>query len=73
MAGAFAYDLFKNYKLLEVSDVVTISIGFVAAFFAALIVVRGFLAFVSKRGFTLFAYWRIVIGSLGFIGLLLTA
>ena len=73
MAGAFAYDLFKNYKLLEVNDVVTISIGFVAAFFAALVVVRGFLAFVSRRGFTLFAYWRIIVGSLGFIGLLLTA
>lgn len=73
MAGAFAYDLFKNYKLLEVNDVVTISIGFVAAFFAALVVVRGFLAFVSKRGFTLFAWWRIIVGSLGLVGLLLTA
>ncbi len=72
MAGAFAYDLFKNYKILEFNDVVFISVGFVAAFFAALYVVRGFLAFVSKRGFTPFAWWRIVVGSLGFVGLALT-
>ena len=72
MAGAFAYDLFKNYKILEFNDVVTISVGFVAAFFAALYVVRGFLAFVSRRGFTMFAWWRIALGSVGFVGLVLT-
>jgi undecaprenyl-diphosphatase len=72
MAGAFGYDLYKNYKILEFNDVVIISVGFVAAFFAALFVVRGFLAFVSRRGFTPFAWWRIVIGTLGFIGLSLT-
>jgi len=72
MAGAFAYDLYKNYKILEFQDVVTIGVGFVAAFFAALVVVRGFLAFVSRRGFRPFAWWRIVVGSVGFVGLMLT-
>jgi len=51
---------------------VTIGVGFVAAFFAALVVVRGFLAFVSRRGFRPFAWWRIVVGSVGFVGLMLT-
>lgn len=69
MAGAFAYDLFKNYKLLEFNDVALIVIGFVAAFFAGLFVVRGFLQFVSKHGFKLFAWWRIVVGVLGLAGL----
>ena len=72
MAGAFAYDLYKNHKILEASDLATIGVGFVAAFAAALVVVRGFLAFVSRRGFRPFAWWRIAVGSIGFAGLLLT-
>ncbi|MDB5571340.1 MAG: undecaprenyl-diphosphatase [Hyphomicrobiales bacterium] len=72
MAGAFGYDLYKNYKILEFNDVIIIGAGFVAAFFAALYVVRGFLAFVSRRGFTPFAWWRIVVGTAGFVGLYLT-
>ncbi|MGE3246982.1 MAG: undecaprenyl-diphosphate phosphatase [Beijerinckiaceae bacterium] len=69
MAGAFAYDLLKNYKILDTNDVAVIAIGFVAAFFAALYVVRGFLQFVSSHGFKYFAYWRIAVGTLGWIGL----
>jgi undecaprenyl-diphosphatase len=69
MAGAFAYDLMKNYKILEFNDVAYIGIGFVAAFFAALYVVRRFLQFVATHGFRYFAWWRIAIGTLGWIGL----
>ena len=69
MAGAFAYDLLKNYKFLTFDDTITIGVGFVAAFVAALIVVRSFLDFVSKRGFAPFAWWRIVVGLFGLAGL----
>ncbi|MCB1547305.1 MAG: undecaprenyl-diphosphate phosphatase [Hyphomicrobiaceae bacterium] len=73
MAGAFAYDLYKNYALLRVDDVATIAIGFVCAFLSALFVVRSFLNFVSRHGFAVFAYWRIVLGSFGLVALLLGA
>jgi undecaprenyl-diphosphatase len=69
MAGAFAYDLFKNYKLLEFDDVMLIIIGFIAAFISGLFVVRGFLQFVSRHGFAFFAWWRIVVGTAGLIAL----
>lgn len=72
MAGAFTYDLLKNYKILTMDDALMIGVGFVAAFFAALFVVRGFLAFVAARGFAFFAWWRIIVGSVGFVGLWLT-
>jgi undecaprenyl-diphosphatase len=71
MAGAFAYDLYKNYKVLEFNDVALIVIGFAAAFVAGLIVVRGFLQFVSKHGFAFFAWWRIIVGVAGLAGLYL--
>jgi undecaprenyl-diphosphatase len=69
MAGAFAYDLLKSYKTLTVDDVTLIAIGFVTAFISALIVVRSFLDFVTKRGFAPFAWWRIVVGLFGLAGL----
>lgn len=70
MAGAFAYDLYKNWTILDTSDVTSIAIGFVTAFVMAVIVVRYLLDFVSKHGFALFGWWRIIVGSLGAIGLL---
>ncbi|MEM6463537.1 MAG: undecaprenyl-diphosphate phosphatase [Pseudomonadota bacterium] len=69
MAGAFSYDLFQNYDRLSGGDVTIIAIGFVAAFISAVFVVRTLLDFVSKHGFTLFAWWRIIVGVAGLIGL----
>jgi undecaprenyl-diphosphatase len=71
MAGAFAYDLFKNYKLMTADHLTVVAVGFVTAFIAALIVVRTLLDYVSSRGFTLFAWWRVIVGTLGLIGLAL--
>jgi undecaprenyl-diphosphatase len=69
MAGAFAFDLLKSYKLLTANDVLLIVTGFMAAFISGLIVVKGFLAFISRHGFAPFAWWRIVIGCAGLAGL----
>ncbi len=69
MAGAFAYDLFQNHHLLSFDDAMLIVVGFVAAFVAAVVVVRTLLEFVSRHGFTPFAYWRVIVGTLGLIGL----
>ena len=70
MAGAFAYDLLKNYKNLSGDDAAIIVAGFLAAFVAALIVVKTLLDYVSRHGFAPFAYWRILVGSAGLAGLI---
>ena len=62
MAGAFAYDLFKNVDSLSFADARVIAAGFVAAFICAVLVVRSLLDFVSRRGFAPFAWWRIGVG-----------
>ncbi|WP_349436938.1 undecaprenyl-diphosphate phosphatase [Pararhizobium sp. A13] len=69
MLGAFTLDLYKNRNALNFDDVSLIAVGFVAAFVAALVVVRSLLNFVSSRGFAPFAIWRIVVGAAGLIGL----
>ncbi len=70
MAGAFAYDLYANRNILSAADLPIIAAGFVAAFVTAVIVVRSLLDFVSRRGYALFAWWRIVVGVLGLAALL---
>jgi undecaprenyl-diphosphatase len=46
-------------------------VGFVTSFVAAFIVVKTFLEYVSRHGFGLFAWWRVIVGTLGLIGLAL--
>lgn len=71
MAGAFAYDLFKNRDILSAADLPIIATGFVCAFVAAVLVVRRLLDFVSRRGYAPFAWWRLIVGALGLIALLI--
>jgi len=70
MVGAFAYDLMKSYKDLTLTGTSLIAIGFVAAFISGLIVVTSLLRYVSRHGFAIFAWWRIIIGAAGLAGLL---
>ena len=65
MAGAFAYDLYKNWAILAPEDVESIALGFVVSFIAGVVVVRYLLDFVSRHGFAPFAWWRIFIGGMG--------
>ena len=65
MAGAFAYDLYKNWAILAPEDVKSIALGFVVSFIAGVVVVRYLLDFVSRHGFAPFAWWRIAIGGMG--------
>ncbi|TPE52616.1 undecaprenyl-diphosphate phosphatase [Amaricoccus solimangrovi] len=69
MAGAFAYDLFKNRDVLTWDDATLIAVGFVCAFIAAVFVVRHLLDFVSRRGYAIFGWWRIVVGLVALVAL----
>lgn len=62
MSAAFAYDLWKNRDALNGAAMGEIAIGFIAAFVAAVIVVRWVLGYISRHGFALFGWWRIVVG-----------
>jgi undecaprenyl-diphosphatase len=70
MAGAFTYDLYQNWEHIELAHFQVIAVGFIAAFAAALVVVRWLLNFVSRHGFAPFAWWRIAVGSTAAILLL---
>ena len=69
--GAVAFDLYQNPARLSADNAVIIAIGFAAAFVAAWCVVKTFLDYVSRHGLRLFAWWRVIVGSLGLIALAL--
>lgn len=69
MLGAFTYDLYKNRALLSFDDGLLIAVGFIAAFCAAIVVVRWLLDYVARKGFAAFAVWRIGVGVAGLIAL----
>ncbi|GLS20836.1 undecaprenyl-diphosphatase 1 [Labrys miyagiensis] len=65
MLGAFVYEFAKSYKTMSFENLGLTAIGFVTAFISGLFVVRSLLDFVSKRGFALFGWWRILVGVIG--------
>jgi undecaprenyl-diphosphatase len=69
MTGAFALDLLKNRDILSSADLPIIATGFVAAFVMAVIVVRYLLDYVSRHGFALFAWWRLIVGTVSLVAL----
>jgi undecaprenyl-diphosphatase len=72
MAGAFAVDAFKNrQELLAVkSEIPLIALGFVVSFVVAMIVIRGMLAILTRRGLAPFGWLRILVGGVALAAVL---
>lgn len=70
MAGAFAYDLYRNRDVLDASALGDIATGFAVAFVSAVLVVRWLLGYVATHGFALFGWWRIAVGGTALVALL---
>ncbi|QXI62644.1 Undecaprenyl-diphosphatase [Paracoccus marcusii] len=71
MLGAFSLDLWQNRAVLDAGAISDIAVGFITAFLAAVVVVRWLLGYVSQHGYGLFAWWRIIVGSLALLALAL--
>jgi len=65
MLGATVYDTYKNIGSFAGANLLVIAIGFATAFVAAMLVVRALIAFISTHGFTVFGWYRIVVGGVG--------
>jgi undecaprenyl-diphosphatase len=69
MMGATALALYKEGAALAAADISNIAIGFVISFVVAAIVIKGFMAIVTRYGFAPFAWYRIVVGIVALIWL----
>jgi undecaprenyl-diphosphatase len=62
MCAATGYKLLKGYELLNSENVKLLLFGNVVAFIVAIIAIRSFIGFLSKHGFRVFGWYRIVLG-----------
>ncbi len=70
MLAATAKELWEQRDTLGGNDWSAITIGFGVSFIVALVVIRLFIAIVSRHGFAPFAWYRIIVGSAALIWLL---
>lgn len=63
MFGAAAYDLYRSPAALTGDSVAAIAVGLVVSSLVAIVVVQWLVAFVSRHGFAVFAWYRIVAGA----------
>jgi undecaprenyl-diphosphatase len=71
MLAATAYKLLSNYKVLfynadqsiNYSNIKLLCLGNVVAFIVAMIAIKAFITFLTKYGFKVFGYYRIVLGA----------
>lgn len=60
--AATGYSIWKERALLSTADIPLFSVGFVAAFMSAFVVVRWLIRYVSTHDFSVFAWYRILFG-----------
>ncbi|HEX8609111.1 MAG TPA: undecaprenyl-diphosphate phosphatase, partial [Pedobacter sp.] len=62
MCAATGYKLLKGYELLNTENVKLLLFGNLIAFIVAIIAIKSFIGFLSKHGFWMFGWYRIVLG-----------
>lgn len=65
MFGAMVLSIYKFYKnggSFGSSEIITLAIGNAVAFVVALIAIKSFISFLTKNGFKVFGYYRIILG-----------
>jgi undecaprenyl-diphosphatase len=69
LSGATALQLFKHWDDIPTGQFAWIGLGSLVSFIVAVIVVKGFIAIVTRYGFAPFAWYRIVAGSAALVWL----
>jgi len=64
MAAASGYKLLKNYTAFNADNIGILLFGNVIAFIVAFLAIRSFINYLTKHGFAVFGYYRIVVGLL---------
>lgn len=62
MAAASVYKLLKDYKHFNADNIGLLLVGNLVAFIVALIAIKTFITFLQKHGFRIFGWYRIVVG-----------
>ena len=71
LSGATALQLFKHWDDIPTDQFQWIGLGSLVSFIVAVVVVKGFMAIVTRYGFAPFAWYRIVAGAVALVWLAL--
>lgn len=71
MFAASAYKLATNYEVISGENIPILLFGNAVAFVVALIAIKSFIAFLTKHGFRAFGYYRIILGAVLLVLILL--
>jgi undecaprenyl-diphosphatase len=63
LSGATALQLYKHWDAIPAGQFAWIGIGSLVSFLVAIVVVKAFMAIVTRYGFAPFAWYRIVAGA----------
>jgi undecaprenyl-diphosphatase len=64
MLAASALELIKTYRVIDHANIKLLLLGNGVAFIVALLAIKGFIAFLTRYGFRVFGYYRIIIGTI---------
>lgn len=64
MAAASGYKLLADYKFITAENLPILLVGNIVAFVVAMLAIKFFISFLQKNGFKLFGYYRIAVGLL---------
>ena len=62
MAAAGGYKLLKTYDTIQPADIKILLLGNLIAFVVAMLAIKFFISFLTKYGFKVFGYYRIILG-----------
>ena len=64
MFAASTYEMIRSYKSIQPQYINVLLIGNVVAFLVAMLAIKGFISFLTKHGFKVFGYYRIIVGAI---------
>jgi undecaprenyl-diphosphatase len=64
MFAASAFEMLKTYKTIQPQHISVLIIGNIVAFVVAMVAIKGFISFLTKYGFKVFGYYRIILGTI---------
>jgi len=64
MFAATAYKMLKGYEAINIDNIGVLIFGNVIGFIVALFAIKSFISYLTKHGFAIFGYYRIVVGVL---------
>jgi undecaprenyl-diphosphatase len=62
MFAASGYKLMSNYKAIDLQNIEILIVGNIVAFIVAMIAIKSFITYLTKHGFKVFGYYRIIVG-----------